>query len=54
MMREGYGTVYLPGELQSGHQVADREGRTGLIARHENDLPMRARASAPRAPPGQT
>jgi hypothetical protein len=29
MMREGYGTVYLPGELQSGHRTADREGRTG-------------------------
>lgn len=27
MMREGYGTVYLPGELESGHRTADREGR---------------------------
>jgi len=44
MMREGYVTAYLPDEPQSGHRVA----------RHESDLPMRARASAPRAPPGQT
>ena len=34
MMREGYVTAYLPGESQSGHRVADREGRTRPIARH--------------------
>jgi len=46
MMREGYVTAYLPGEPQSGHRVADCEGRTGPVARHESDLLMRARASA--------
>jgi hypothetical protein len=46
MMREGYVTAYLPSEPQSGHRVADREGRTGPVARHESDLLMRAHASA--------
>jgi hypothetical protein len=46
MMREGYVTAYLPGEPQFGHRVADREGRTGPVARHESDLPMRALVSA--------
>jgi hypothetical protein len=46
MMREGYVTAYLPGESQSGHRVADRESRTGPVARHESDLLMRARAFA--------
>jgi hypothetical protein len=34
MMREGYGTACLQGEPQSGHRVADREGRTGPVARN--------------------
>jgi hypothetical protein len=46
MMREGYVSAYLPGEPQSGQQGADREGRTGPVARHESNLLMRARASA--------
>ena len=33
-MREGYVTAYLPGESQSGHQVADRESRTEPVVRH--------------------
>jgi hypothetical protein len=46
MMREGYVTAYLPSESQSGHRVADRESRTGPVARHESDLLMRAHAFA--------
>jgi hypothetical protein len=46
IMREAYVTAYLPGEPQSGHRVADREGRTGPVARQYSDLPMGARAFA--------
>jgi hypothetical protein len=41
MMREGYGTVYLRANCSPG-----TEPPIARIARHESDLPMRARASA--------